>query len=688
MAGADGSFPKGGAGARVERELASTSHAVGRLPVPVLRTLAPVLAQAQRETAQALRDWLSSAKGDARYTPVMHRAVLAHLERALHTVATLDPTLREALTKAGVDAGRLAAGDAAREFDRFSHLFDREPTHLPVNLLRIVATGERELIPRFRTSAARYAGDVGADIRRELAIGLARRESISQMTDRLMRLGGPRGLVALRGVVGEPGAVTEHIAEGLFARYRYWGERIARTETQRAYNVQVDETLREAREHIPDLMRRWDASADHRICPVCAELHGAVTTIDGVFPGGYETAPAHPNCRCRVGAWRRSWDRFLAGKVYTPVPRPGTLPPLPYTPPQRQQFEPGTPRYIAQVFRDRGIDPSALHDVFDRIIEADGAGYEAGDRIDPAKLADQRYIRESFNKFFAERGMLDRDATGPDLGDGRVGALRPGRFSFNLNMMAPDNALSRGGQSANSGAITINRVEMRDMRSLLQKARDGNGEITNAEARALELILHEHGHSFTRLGSSNAYQGIGLSIEEVTNEVASRIITRDTFGISPSVLPQLTAHLDGASDDPGMYAGHISSMRQVILSAHGAPNGRGGELLERVATAFRSMPYDLQHMENWAGSPEAMANVFARAVASVDSGTGRTAYEIERAAHEAMRGIWGEYRQAELERLAEERYERERREERERAQQERARQERARSGARGSSSRR
>lgn len=681
MPAADGNLPPSGLAARVERELADTSHRVAQLPGPAMRALAPVLAQAQRETEQALRDWLSRAKGEERYTPQMHRAVLAHLERALHTIATLDPTLRDALTKAGVDAGRLAAGDAAREFDRFSHLFDKEPTRLPVNVIRIVATGERELIPRFRTSAARYAGDVGADIRRELSVGLVRRESISAMVDRLVRIGGPKGLVALRGIAGEPGAVTEHISEGLFARYRYWGERLVRTETQNAYNVQVDETLREAREHIHDLMRRWDASADLRICAVCAELHGAVTTIDGVFPGGYASAPAHPNCRCRVGAWRRGWNRFLAGRP-SPVQRPATLPP------RRPQIKPGTPAYIDKVFRERGIDTGKMHDIFDRIIESDGAGYEAGDRLDPAKLADQQYVRESFNKFFSERGMLDRDVTGPDLGDGRVGAQRPGRFNFNLNVMAPDNALSRGGQSANSGAITINRVEMRDMRSLLQKARDQSGEVTPEEARALELILHEHGHSFTRLGSSNAYQGIGLSIEEVTNEVASRIVTRETFGISPSILPQITAHLDGASDDPGMYAGHISSMRQVILNAHGAPNSRGGELLERAAVAFRAMPYDLAHMENWAGSPEAMANVFARAVASIDSGTGRAPHEIEHAAHEAMRGIWGEYRQAEIERLAEERYERERRVEREREQQERTRQERARSGARGGSSKR
>ena len=126
-----------------------------------------------------------------------------------------------------------------------------------------------------------------------------------------MRHGGPRGVVALRGVAGEPGAATEVIAEGLFARYRYWGERLARTETQAAYNAQLDLGMRQAQHTLPDLERRWDASLDLRVCPLCGELHGTTAAIGGAFPGGYTDAPAHPNCRCRVGAWRAEWSAIL-----------------------------------------------------------------------------------------------------------------------------------------------------------------------------------------------------------------------------------------------------------------------------------------------------------------------------------------------------------------------------------------
>lgn len=295
----------------VEEELARTSAEVARLPRPALDALAPALAQAQRETAIALRAWLARTDGERRYTTQVHRTVLAGLEHAFAAIARLDPVLGDALQRASAAGGHLAGHHLVSEIARFSARFEGAPRHLPLNVTRIVATGERELVPRFRTSAARYAGDVGADIRRELAVGILRRESVSELVDRLARLGGPRGRVALRGEAGEPGAVVEHISEGLFRRYRHWGERLVRTEVQRAYNVQVDAGLHEARQHLPDLQRRWDASLDARVCSLCAGLHGQVAELEKPFLGGYTEAPAHPNCRCRVGAWRAAWSEAL-----------------------------------------------------------------------------------------------------------------------------------------------------------------------------------------------------------------------------------------------------------------------------------------------------------------------------------------------------------------------------------------
>lgn len=293
-------------------EFARASLEVAQLERPALLALAPVLAQAQRETAAALRAFLAAHPGELRYTAARHTVLLGQLSRAMATVRSLDPVLYAALVKRLPAGAQMAARHTVHEIAMMERRFEGMPVALPLNVTRIVATGERAMIPRFRTSAARYAGNVEGDIRRELAVGLLRGESIYEMTQRLARTGGPRGPVALQGVRGEPGAIVETIGEGLFRRYRYWGERVARTETQAAYNTQVDESLREAREVIPDLRRRWDASLDSRVCKVCQDLHDTTADIGGTFPGGYTDAPAHAQCRCRVGAWRDAWREFFA----------------------------------------------------------------------------------------------------------------------------------------------------------------------------------------------------------------------------------------------------------------------------------------------------------------------------------------------------------------------------------------
>ena len=133
-----------------------------------------------------------------------------------------------------------------------------------------MARGHKTLIPRFRNSAARYGADITADIRRQLAVGIVRGETFTQMTERLVQLGGPKGWVSLRGVLGEPGSYAEFISEGLFRKYRGWAERVVVTESLNAYNVHHLEGLRDLNEEDPGYLARWDASIDARGCPRCA----------------------------------------------------------------------------------------------------------------------------------------------------------------------------------------------------------------------------------------------------------------------------------------------------------------------------------------------------------------------------------------------------------------------------------
>src|SRR5690606_9447859 len=151
-------------------------------------------------------------------------------------------------------------------------------------------------------------------------LGLAQNETFAQLTNRLRRLGGPRGLVALRGIAGRPGAHVEEIAEGLFRRYRNWAERLARTEVMSAYNVQHRDAIEELEAGRvpgePQYFARWDASPDSRLCPICRDLDRKLAPMGGAFPGGLAHPPAHPSCRGVVVAWSPAW-----GHVRGEVPR-------------------------------------------------------------------------------------------------------------------------------------------------------------------------------------------------------------------------------------------------------------------------------------------------------------------------------------------------------------------------------
>lgn len=283
--------------------------ATGRLTDRATAEFVPLLRGAIDELQRDLGDWLDRAPdGGTRFTAFHLQQVLQQLRGSLARIAELRPDLQGSLEAGGDQAGALAARHVREQVAALSSQFEGSAYLVPIDEAALIATGRSLLIPRFRTSAARYVGNVRDDIRRQLALGVLRGETIDQLTDRLVRLGGPSGWVALRGIKGRPGAVVEKIGEGLFRRYRYWAERVVRTELMHAYNTQADIALEQAHAEDPAIKRRWNAAADWRLCPICAALDGAVVNVGEAFPGGYQTAPAHPNCRCNVGPWKEAWQ--------------------------------------------------------------------------------------------------------------------------------------------------------------------------------------------------------------------------------------------------------------------------------------------------------------------------------------------------------------------------------------------
>jgi len=82
---------------------------------------------------------------------------------------------------------------------------------------------------------------------------------------------------------------------------------IAVTEVTRAYARGNQETWRAA----GIIQRqRWQTANDEAVCPICGPLHNQVVGVNESWPGGIDSPPAHPNCRCFVtGVTEMSEDR-------------------------------------------------------------------------------------------------------------------------------------------------------------------------------------------------------------------------------------------------------------------------------------------------------------------------------------------------------------------------------------------
>lgn len=292
---------------RVAREVEATAVQAMTLPRPVLASMAPVLAQTRREVARDLTAWLARQDAAERFTAQKYRNLLVQLEASFAAIRRLAPALVDALSGGLHGAAAMAVQHVVHELARFSAVFGESIRSLPIQVAAVVAHGDSFVVPRFERSAARYPRLVQDDIKRELAVGVVRGESVTALAERIARVGGFK-----RAVDASQPATGSQMAGGLFTRYDYWAERIVRTEVMSAYNACVDQSIRQVRQFVPDVCRRWDASLDMRVCQTCAGLNGAVAGLSEDFPGGYATAPAHPNCRCRVGAWRREWAEILA----------------------------------------------------------------------------------------------------------------------------------------------------------------------------------------------------------------------------------------------------------------------------------------------------------------------------------------------------------------------------------------
>jgi SPP1 gp7 family putative phage head morphogenesis protein len=565
----------------VERMAQAIASDIARLEDASITPLIPVLLDAQRELEAGLAEWLSRVGGDQRYGAQEHRRGLVAVRSALDAIGQMRPEIQQTLLDAMSDGAALATGHLRTELERFGRVFGHSVGRTQITTAAIIARAKSEIIPRIRTSSARYVEAVRADMRHQLAVGLAKGETFTQMTNRLRRLGGPRGLVALRGIAGEPGAYAEEIAEGLFTRYRHWAERVVRTEVINAYNVEHAEGIAElnaTREHDDDeLLYKWDSSTDRRVCPLCLELDGEVRKEGKEFAPGVDHPPSHPNCRCVVVAWHPSWGGIK-----------GEHPPKNAAP----VAKPSKPRA-------RTV-PAAEH-----AASAAASGDFAGARTGIERDLGRRNLAETTRP--AGKQTLVQKLPAGVLGQhnsltGRI-AITPDTAA-EATRFGKEFAADPDGVKDKFRALSVAR------RATKTADPAGHHDALDLEKRAqgMHVLVHEAIHGYGPM-LAGQYQRVDAKVEEVATEVLARRVMRERFGVPFHPDRSLAAYEKEVQRTVGALAEHFKVSRPAAA-----------KLLEKAAQEYKRIPMP----SSAAGAPRPVQHL-ARAVAKIQPNTSEVA---------------------------------------------------------------
>lgn len=358
----------------VERLVHESVQRVDAIAPDALRRVMPALTAARDELRADLSALWARDGGFDRFTAYQRAQTLRALEAAFDRIEQIQPAMFGALGIGRKETGTLATKNLEHEVQRLSSVFGSGTIALPqIDTAAVIAEGSRMLIRRHTTSAARYAGSIGDDVRHRLAVSLAKGDTFEQQVQRL------RGSAEFRSVVSrhDTTAAAHGVSDAMFNRWRHWADRLVRTENMHAYNVQHDISIEHVNanrsEDDEEYLRRWDASADKVTCPLCKELDRTLATIEGTFKGGIKSPPRHPYCRCVVLAWLARWGHFkgeapskdAAGKDIAPTPDKPKPEPTPQ--PAAEQPAESTQRSRPRLPREPGpnsaIEDRAYHHV-------------------------------------------------------------------------------------------------------------------------------------------------------------------------------------------------------------------------------------------------------------------------------------------------------------------------------------
>lgn len=280
----------------VKQTLRHAVVAVRTIPNSALAEFLPRLRHAQAELTRELKLWELKQDGSKRYTAHVKRSALVQIDAAIQEVENLGGAMHNTLMVSGVAAGEAGLTAMQQQLTSLNAMFKGAMVPVSIERAAILNKGERALIKKYPSSAARYAGNIRKDIMGRLSVGVLQQKTISQMANQMFK----------------------DIPQ-VFNTAKFNAMRLVRTEVMNSYNDMHHEGLLDAHEEDSDVKMRWDASYDHRRCPECGALDGKIVAVDGEFVATWKTAsgsprgstnkrpPAHAQCRCVLVPWIDSW---------------------------------------------------------------------------------------------------------------------------------------------------------------------------------------------------------------------------------------------------------------------------------------------------------------------------------------------------------------------------------------------
>src|SRR5687767_5109702 len=149
---------------------------VEHLPEPHIAALKPILREAAQEVENDLKKILAKYP-DGNFTAQRRRVVLLQLKESLHLIehgmsAEMLTNLRMGSRRSGV----VAIQHLRKQVEAAESVYRQSAIPLQINEAAMLAKGEEFLLPRYRTSARRYGVNMSNDIRRSLAVSVAKGE--------------------------------------------------------------------------------------------------------------------------------------------------------------------------------------------------------------------------------------------------------------------------------------------------------------------------------------------------------------------------------------------------------------------------------------------------------------------------------------------------------------------------------